>query len=149
MISRIYNARQWRKTGPSLIFQIPLTTNRCLPAPGAGHEAVDGAAPESCGLRRRHTWPDEKLYFCISEMGCGAWRLDKFSRSLFDGRLKFTSLLQRFIAAGAVEHFAWPLACREALFLISEMGCGAWRLDKISRSLFDGRLSSRVCCSAS
>ena len=33
------------------------------------------------------TWPDEKLYFCISEMGCGAWRLDKSSRSLFDGRL--------------------------------------------------------------
>ena len=67
--------------------KIPLTKNRCVPAPGAGHEAVDGAAPESCGLRRRHTWPDEKLYFCISDMGCGAWRLDKFSRSLFDGRL--------------------------------------------------------------
>jgi len=58
--------------------------------------------------------------------------------------LKFTSLLQRFIAAGAIENFAWT--DEKLYFFISEMGCGAWRLDKFSRSLFDGRLSSRVCC---
>ena len=65
-----------------------MTKNRCVPAPGAGHEAVDGAAPESCGRRSRHISAAGRARSSrISEMGCGAWRLDKFSWSLFDGRL--------------------------------------------------------------
>ena len=119
-----------------------MTKNRCVPAPGAGHEAVDGAAPESCGRRSRHISAAGRARSSrISEMGCGAWRLDKFSWSLFDGRLSSRVCAAALHCCRGCR--AFRMACREALFLISEMGCSAWRLYKFSRSLFDGRLTPK------